>query len=88
MTQKLDALEVSVSAVGNGAYVATETDKITLGRSTAEATPLRIDVYDIGKQTKLLTVKLNSDSPYYDLSPQGELAVVEGDELRVYSGKK
>jgi hypothetical protein len=84
----LDPLEVAVAANGAGPFVAVEVDKLQAGKPLSASKPQRVEVYDLRTKSKLLTIPLTSDNPYFDISSQGELAVVEGDRVSFYSSSK
>lgn len=84
----LEFLELSAAANGSGPYVAVEVDKLQVGKSLSAAKPERVEVYDLRTKTKVLTVPLTSDNPYFDVSSRGELAVIQGDHVSLYSASK
>ena len=85
---KLDSLEVTSASSGAGNFVAVEVDKMIRGKKISDAKPSRIDVYNLGTKVKVISVPLAADNPYFDVSPQGDLAVVENDTLILYLPKK
>jgi len=87
MRIKLDTLEISVAASGAGEFVAMEVDKMQPGKRVADATPNRLDVYDMKAKAKVISVPLTADNPYFDVSARGDFAVVQNDHLRLYFPK-
>ena len=85
---RLGPLEVSLAANGGGPFVAIEIDKFQVGKPLSASTPDRIEVYDLRTKAKVITVSLNSDNPYFDVSSQGELVVLEGDHVTLYSASE
>jgi hypothetical protein len=51
----------------------------------AVAEPLRLDLYGIRNVKPLLSVSLHSGNIYYSVSSRGEMAVVDGTSLSLYS---
>ncbi|HEY6970237.1 MAG TPA: hypothetical protein VJA94_13605 [Candidatus Angelobacter sp.] len=82
---KLDALEVASASSGAGNFVAVEVDKMIPGKKISEAKPARIDVYNLETKAKVISVPLAADNPYFDVSSQGDLAVIQSDSLTFYS---
>ena len=76
--------ELSSAAGGSGTFVAVEIDKLRAGKRFSDATPVRIEVYDLITKTKAISVPLTAENPYFDVSSRGELAVVENDSLSLY----
>lgn len=84
----LGPLELSMAANGAGPFVAVEVDKLQAGKPLSASRPDRIEVYDLRTKAKVITVPLVADNPYFDISSQGELAVIEGDSVKLYSSRK
>ena len=87
-SMKLNALEASSATGGAANFVAVEVDKLIPGKKVLDATPARIDVYDLATKANLISVPLTAENPYYDVSSRGELAVVDNDTLSVYFPKE
>jgi hypothetical protein len=49
------------------------------------AQPLRLDLYSIRNVKPLFSVPLHSGNIYYSVSSRGEVAVVDGTALSLYS---
>ena len=47
--------------------------------------PARIELYDLGQKTTLTWVPVQSTTVYYDVSRNGDLAVVDGYHLTLYA---
>ena len=84
-TVNLELMERSVAASGAGSFVATEVDRIPTVRRLSETKPERIAVYDMTTKSKVISVPLTADNPYFDVSSQGDLAVIQSDSLTFYS---
>ncbi|HEY6348078.1 MAG TPA: hypothetical protein VI636_01590 [Candidatus Angelobacter sp.] len=84
----LEPLELPAATNGAGSFVAVEVDKLQVGKPLSASQPERIDVFDLRTKNKVLTVPLVSANPYFDISSQGELAVIEGDHVSLYSANK
>lgn len=82
---KLDAFELSIATNGAGPFVAVEIDKFQPGKPISASRPDRIEVYDLRTKARVTTVPLSAENPYFDVSSQGELVVVEGDHVSLYS---
>jgi hypothetical protein len=50
--------------------------------------PVRIEVYDLDRKTALQWVPVESSTVYYDVSRNGDLAVVDGYELTLYARER
>ena len=52
------------------------------------ARPHSLDVYDLENYKHRMSIPVHSDQVAYAVSERGELAVVEGDSLRVFAAEK
>ena len=77
-----------MAANGAGPFVAVAVDKLQAGKPLSGSKPDRIEVYDLRTKAKVITVPLVADNPYFDISSQGELAVIEGGRVNLYSPNK
>ncbi|HEY2114896.1 MAG TPA: hypothetical protein VGJ51_07385 [Candidatus Angelobacter sp.] len=79
------------SVLGGGDYMAVQWERrfvrIEAPGNTpiAMAQPLRLDLYGIRNVKPLISVPLHSGNIYYSVSPRGEMAVVDGTALSLYS---
>ncbi|HEY6251848.1 MAG TPA: hypothetical protein VI685_17965, partial [Candidatus Angelobacter sp.] len=81
----LEPLELSIATNGAGPFVAVEIDKLQVGKPLSASKPDRVEVYDLRTKAKVIAVPLVADNPYFDISSRGELVVVEGDHVSMYS---
>jgi hypothetical protein len=79
------------SVLGGGDYMAVQWERRYVRPDTAAnvpiavAEPLRLDLYGIRNVKPLLSVSLHSGNIYYSVSSRGEMAVVDGTSLSLYS---
>src|SRR6476646_4046437 len=79
------------SVLGGGDYMAVQWERRYVRPDTAAnvpidvAEPLRLDLYAIRNVKPLLSVSLHSGNIYYSVSSRGEMAVVDGTSLSLYS---
>lgn len=79
------------SVLGGGDYMAVKWERRFVRMETpgnvpiAMAQPLRLDLYTLRNVKPLFSVPLHSDNIYYSVSPRGEVAVVDGTALSLYS---
>ncbi len=79
------------SVLGGGDYMAVQWERRYVrpdpGANVpiAVAEPLRLDLYGIRNVKPLLSVSLHSGNIYYSVSSRGEMAVVDGTALSLYS---
>jgi hypothetical protein len=82
---------VFVSAAAAGRYLALQCDRYRVEQMTAKSLivsathPDRIEVYDLDSRAHRLSVSVRGERAYYVVSAQGDLAVVDGANLRVFS---
>ena len=81
---------VFVSAVAAGRYLALQCDRYQVEQMTAKSLivsathPDRIEVYDLESRDRRFSVSVRGERAYYAVSAQGDLAVVDGSNLRVF----
>ena len=79
------------SVLGGGDYLAVQWERRFVRMETpgnvpiAMAQPLRLDLYAIRNVKPLFSVPLHSGNIYYSVSSRGEVAVVDGTALSLYS---
>jgi hypothetical protein len=79
------------SVLGGGDYMAVQWERHFVRIETPGnvpipmAQPLRLDLYAIRNVKPLFSVPLHSGNIYYSVSPRGEVAVVDGTALSLYS---
>jgi hypothetical protein len=79
------------SVLGGGDYMAVQWERRFVRIETpgntpiAMAQPLRLDLYGIRNVKPLISVPLHSGNIYYSVSSRGEMAVVDGTALSLYS---
>ncbi|HEX3585382.1 MAG TPA: hypothetical protein VH024_05265 [Candidatus Angelobacter sp.] len=79
------------SVLGGGDYLAVQWERryvrieAAANIPIAVAEPLRLDLYGIRNVKPLLSVSLHSGNIYYSVSSRGEMAVVDGTSLNLYS---
>lgn len=77
------------SVAASGSYLAAGCDHFRMGRETPNSGSAfgtradHIEVYDLDKHAKLISVPVHSENVYYAISPQGDLAVVDGATLEI-----
>ncbi|HLY99514.1 MAG TPA: hypothetical protein VKT33_10685 [Candidatus Angelobacter sp.] len=76
--------ETISSVASAGHYMAARFDRRMLSDSQFRTRPLHIDVFDLNSRQRVTTVNLEKAVVTYDISSQGELAVIDGDTLRLY----
>jgi hypothetical protein len=85
-----DSRFVFRSVAGSGSYLAVACDHYRVGQvapggSSALSTRAdRVEVYDMESHRRLLSVPIHSESGYYAISRQGDLAVVDGTALEMF----
>jgi len=80
--------ETFASVVNAGSYLAAESDRSEVKFGNTIAKPVRIELYDLDRKTVLKWVSIESDTVYYDVSRNGDLAVVDGYELTLYAKER
>lgn len=77
------------SVAGSGSYLAAACDHYRLGSGTSgsdsglSTRADRIEVYDLDRHTRLISVPVHGERVYYAISAQGDLAVVDGTILEL-----
>jgi hypothetical protein len=77
------------SVSGIGPYLAAACDHYRVGRDTLDSSSVlttradRIEVYDLEKHARVLSIPVHSERAFYAISGQGDLAVVDGANLEV-----
>jgi hypothetical protein len=77
------------SVAGSGPYLAAACDHYRVGRNTLDSSSVlttradRIEVYDLEKHARLLSIPVHSERAFYAISGQGDLVVVDGASLQV-----
>jgi hypothetical protein len=77
------------SVAASGAYLAAACDHYRLASDTPDGDaypttrPDRIELYDLERHSRLLSFHLRSLRVYYAVSPEGDLAVIDGDTLEM-----
>jgi hypothetical protein len=85
-----DSRFVFRSVAGSGSYLAVGCDHYRVGQgapggsSALNTRADRVAVYDMESHRRLLSVPIHSESVYYAISRQGELAVVDGAALEMF----
>ena len=80
--------ETFASVINAGSYLAAESDRSEVKFGNTIAKPVRIELYDLDRKTVLKWVSIESDTVYYDVSRNGDLAVVDGYELTLYAKER
>jgi hypothetical protein len=85
---KAGANEFFASVANADSYLAAESDRpeVRFGNSTAK--PIRIEVYDLGHKATLKWISVAGGNVYYDVSKNGDLAVVDGNRLTLYAKER
>lgn len=89
-----DGRYVFTSALAAGPFLAVQCDRYRLDRSTPSGgmsmgtSADRIEVFDLDARRQRLSVQIHGEGAYYAISPQGDLAIVDGNALRVYAAEK
>ena len=97
--EKLFALKTGTkefvgSVLGGGDFIAVQWERRFIRHDTsanipiAIAQPLRLDLYAIRNVKPLLSVPVHSGNIYYAVSSRGEMAVVDGTGLSLYSAAR
>jgi len=79
------------SVLGGGDYMAVQWERRYVRHDTAAnipiavAQPLRLDLYAIRNVKPLISVAVRSGNLYYAVSPRGDMVVVDGTALSLYS---
>jgi hypothetical protein len=87
---KVDTRELVGSVDRGGEFLVVEFDREVLKNipqlnvETHVPQPLRIEAYELSTGKQLLTVPVQSDNVYYAISPQGALAIVDGNVLKLF----
>lgn len=82
------------SVAASGAYLAAACDHYRLASDTPDGDaypttrPDRIEVYDLDRRSRLLSFHLRSLRVYYAISPEGDLAVVDGANLEMVRARR
>jgi len=85
---------VFISAATAGRYLALQCDRYRVEQMTAKSLivsathPDRIEVYDLDSRAHRLSVSVRGERAYYAVSAQGDLAVIDGANLRVFNAAK
>ncbi|HMF89625.1 MAG TPA: hypothetical protein VKL40_03205 [Candidatus Angelobacter sp.] len=85
-----DLRMVFVSALAAGAHLAAQCNHYRMeafgvsGGILAGTRADRVEVYDLDSQKRRMSVPIRGSSAYYALSAEGDLAVVDGPNLRVF----
>lgn len=82
---KLAADETIASVVNGDSYLAAESDRSEVRFGNSINKPVRIELYDLGRKQSLISVPVESATVYYDVSRKGDLAVVDGYDLTLYT---
>ena len=82
---KVAADETIASVVNADSYLAAESDRNEVRFGNTISKPVRIELYDLGRKTTLTWVQVESATVYYDVSRNGDLAVVDGYHLTLYA---
>ncbi len=77
--------ETFTSVVNAGSYLAAESDRSEVRFGNTINKPVRIELYDLAQKTPLAWVPVVSTAVYYDVSRNGDLAVVDGYHLKLYA---
>jgi hypothetical protein len=87
---KVDSRELVGSVDRGGEFLAVEFDREVL-RNIPQLNfemhvpkPLRVEAYELSTGKQLLSVTVQSDNVYYAISPQGALAIVDGNVLKLF----
>jgi hypothetical protein len=88
-TRKLEGREVfrSVASKGDMVAAAVMRSKSDLFDTGKFWQPLRVELYDLTGQGEMSSVKINHSIFEYDVSSDGNLAIVDGEMLSLYSSK-
>ncbi|HEV3039995.1 MAG TPA: hypothetical protein VHA33_19675 [Candidatus Angelobacter sp.] len=81
---KVAADETIASVINADSYLAAESDRNEIKFGNTVARPVRIELYDVRRKTTLKWVPISSGAVYYDVSTNGDLAVIDGRELTLY----
>lgn len=77
------------SVAASGAYMAVACDHYRLGRETFDSNAVlgtradRIEVYDLDKHARLLSLSVHSERAFFAISDEGDLVVVDGATLEM-----
>jgi hypothetical protein len=77
------------SVAAGGPYLAVACDHYRVGKDTLDSSSVlttradRIEVYDLEKHARLLSIPVHSERAFYAISAQGDLVVVDGANLEV-----
>jgi hypothetical protein len=84
-----DSHSVFKSAIAAGGYLAVLCDRYRAdGTPGGNWRPDRIEVFNLDSHSKILSVPVHTEGVSYAVSPQGALAVIDGEKLRVYEVEK
>jgi hypothetical protein len=82
---KTGSNESFVSVTNADSYLAAESDRPEVRFGNTVAKPVRIELYDLDRKAVLKWVSVEGATVYYDVSKKGDLAVVDGTELKLYA---
>jgi hypothetical protein len=85
---KVASDETFASVINADSYLAAESDRNEVKFGNSISKPVRIEVYDLDRKTALQWVPVESSTVYYDVSRNGDLAVVDGYELTLYARER
>jgi hypothetical protein len=92
LSQK-DLQSVFRSAAAGGSELVVRRDRYLLergadGGAVLNTRPDRLEVYDLENHARLMSIPIQSDQVSYAVSGRGDLAVVDGDTLRLFGTEK
>jgi hypothetical protein len=82
---KTGSNENFASVTNADSYLAAESDRPEVRFGNTIAKPIRIELYDLDRKAVLKWISVEGATVYYDVSRKGDLAVVDGTELKLYA---
>ncbi len=82
------------SVAASGSYLAMACDRYRMGSETPRGDWFlltradRIEVFDLERHSRLTSVSIHGERAYYAISPQGDLAVVDGANLELVQARR
>lgn len=81
--------EKYASTVGSGDFLAVESEEYVMHPLKPQGfEPAHVRVYDLKSQEQIISAKLETLRTFFAVSPEGLLAVVDSDVLKVYEAKE
>jgi hypothetical protein len=74
--------------VNADSYLAAESDHSEVRFGNTITKPLRVELYDLERKAALKWVSVEGATVYYDVSRKGDLAVIDGYELTLYTRER